>query len=142
MRRKFAVALLLLLLATGLQFQTGRITGLWINFVFSFAIVAALSLDFFEFLFLLTLSIFILNWQPILGMEITLVAILPLVVFFLKKFLPWHGWLNNLLLVFICELFLYLVIAPAYFFGNAGFFLKDVFASLIFGAIAFKIINK
>ena len=138
MRWKFLTAFIFLVIGIILQLSIGGAINVWFNFSLAALIVATFFLNFLELLVLILLAVFILNWQPAFSLEMALYVVLPLLVLWLRKFLPLKSWLGNLLAIFVCFLFFYLVIDARFLLVAPAVFLRDIAGGLVFGAIFFK----
>ncbi len=135
--KNFFLGLMAFLVAMILQIKFNPLLGLKINFAFAVLIVIALFLNFFEVIFLELLGVFVLNWQPSLGMEAAVFFILPMAISLVKKFLPGQIWFNGLLIVISGVL-------GFYYFSFFGSFLKNwpeafggIIATIGFGFMLF-----
>jgi hypothetical protein len=141
MRSKFFAVFLAFLLAILLQVRFGYTPNAPFNFVLVALFVSAFFLDISQLLFLVSVGVLILNWQPALSFEIVLFAFLPFAVFTVKRFLPWRAWLSNLVTVLCGLLVFYASIHARLIFENLGAFLGAIFVSLFFGVVLFQALH-
>ncbi|RJQ29319.1 hypothetical protein C4571_01675 [Candidatus Parcubacteria bacterium] len=137
--KKFLAFFLGVLVAALLQFRVETVFGASFDLLLAVLVAASLFLSFWE---VCSLSLFValmLNWQPAVSLEIGLIAVLPLVSFWIKKVLPWHAWVANLFLIFLSLVVFHAAIAPFFSFPNFLAFVGTSIVTLLFGAVAFQI---
>jgi hypothetical protein len=117
----------------------GEVFGVWVNIVLALLVTAAFFLNFLELLFLILLAVFVFNWQPAPSPEMAIYAILPILVYWLHRFLPVKPWLGNLSAIFLSIFILYVVVGADFLIAAPIVFLADAFGSMVFGAIFFRI---
>lgn len=134
---KFIGGIIILFAALTLQFSLMS-AHLSINLAFATVISFALIFDFWEFLALDLLAVFILNWEPAASTEILIFALYPILVHFSRNLAAWHAWLKNLAAVFAGFILLYVLVAQAEFFGFLRPFLTDAAGGLLWSALVFS----
>ena len=137
MSYKFIVALLAVALGAFLQIAVGNASGIWINFALAALIAAAFFVGVVELVALILLSIFVLSWQPIFSFEFLVFSLLPFVVFFVHKRLPFEPWLMSGISILVGVSVLSLVFGGSLLWNEPGIFLWDIAASVGFGAVVF-----
>jgi|GEM_PF-2445088 len=135
---KFYTCLLTLIIALMLQLNSRDVFGWSPEFVLGTMIVFAFYLEFIELAALTSVSALALNWQPSLNLELLLIAILPMIIFGVKKFLPWRNAINNFLAILSALLIFYGATNYAALSGYPFLFPKIVFGNLIFGGLLFQ----
>ncbi len=142
MNWKLIIAFVILLLALLAQLAIGDVLGVWISFVLTTLIVSALFFNFQELIFLILFAVFILNSQPALSPEIIIFSALPIIIYFVRVFVPLQPLLSSLFSIFVSLLFLYSVFSPRLFISRPGLFVLDLSASLVYGSMVFWILRK
>lgn len=138
---RFILALLFLILAFVMQFWFASF-GVFINFILTALITLAFLFDIWDVIFFILAAVFIINWQPAFGVEIFLLAALPLAAYLFNRYSASEPWAANIASIFCGLLIFYLAIAPKIFFAEWKIFLIDLFASIIFGSIVFIALNR
>lgn len=134
---KFLGGLTILLAALVLQFWLVG-AHVYINLAFAAVISFALIFDFWEFLALDLLAVFIVNWEPAASAEILVFALYPILVHVSRNLSAWQAWLKNLGAIVFGFALLYLVAAGAAFPAYWRPFLIDVAGGLLAGAAIFS----
>jgi hypothetical protein len=138
---RLTIALLILVLASGLQFWLAD-GGIFFNLVFVTLIVFAFFFDFWEMALFVLFGVFAVNWQPAMSVEIFLFALLPLLTFALHSVFRSQRW-ATIPIAIVLELFLFYVIAaPRFLWGNPVAFLEDLFVNLLAGALVFLALKR
>lgn len=141
MSSRFFTAFLFLLLALALELFLENTFGPWINFALAALIASAFCLSFTELLFLILFSVFVLNWQPAFSLDMLVFAVLPILIFVLKKLIPFKAWLGNLIMLGVGALGLYLILGPYFLLKEFNIFLLDLFGVLMFGELTFAVLK-
>lgn len=141
MRLRFILALLVLLLACALQFWFASV-GVFINFILAALIVFAFFFDIWELLIFILFSIFVVNWQPGVSLDIIVFGIIPIAAFAFHKALGWTLFAGIPVAIIVGFLALYLAVAPDAFLGNIIPFLTDIFGGLLFGGGVFFVFDR
>lgn len=134
-------ALLILLLACAFQFWFAS-AGIFINFILATLIVFAFFFDIWELLVFIFFAVFVINWQPVISVDIFIFAIIPIAAFAFHKVFSWTVWAAIPVAMTVGFLLLYLVIAPAAFLTSGNRFLLDLCGAMIFGWLAFLILDR
>lgn len=138
---KFLKALLILTLATALQFVVGEFVSVWMNFVLAALMALAFFLDLSELIFFVSLGVFILNWQPAVSREAVVLAALPFIVRWFHGLFPWQVWLSSLTAVAAGLLLLYLIADFGFILRVPSLFLLDLMVSLGFSSLIVSIMG-
>ncbi len=141
LRLRSILAILILLLACAFQFWFASV-GVFINFILATLIVFAFFFDIWELLVFVLFAIFVVNWQPIMSVDIFLFAIIPIVAYAFHKVFAWTAWVAAPVAIVCGFILLYLAIAPAAFLTNWNLFFIDLFGALIFGGLVFLIFDR
>ncbi|MGD1003340.1 MAG: hypothetical protein ABR884_02075 [Minisyncoccia bacterium] len=140
-RLRSILAILVLLLACALQFWFAS-AGVFINFILAALIVFAFFFDIWELLVFILFAIFVINWSPIMSVDIFLFAIIPIAAYAFHKVFAWTGWAAVPVAIVCGFILLYLAIAPATFLANWNVFFIDLFGALIFGILVFLTLDR
>lgn len=139
MLKLFILALLIILL-TGLQ-SFGF-------FVFSIkpnlALVSVIAASFFvanlwEGFLLVVLAALILKFAPGFEREILIFSLIGAGAILVKKYLPWHYFFSNLILIILGTFIFYLFLAANLILTTI--FLKELVLNLIAGTLIFALLN-
>jgi len=133
---RFFAALLCMLLAMVLQFWFAS-AGIFIDFVFGALIAFAFVFAFWEIVFFVLLSLFVINWQPAASLTLGVFGGLPLLAYGFRKLFPWQAWAGNIIAMVLGLFILYLSVSPTLLFANWEIFFTDLLASLAFGSFVF-----
>jgi len=128
------------MLSVFLQLWLGE-TGLRSNLILAALISLAFFVGIFELAFFVLVAVLILNWQPAFSLEILLIALTPLLVFLVRRFLPWQAWLQNLFLAAIGVLVFYFLASPSFFIHNFSLLYKAIFFDIIFAVLVFQVLR-
>lgn len=88
---------------------------------------------------LVALAALILKFAPGFRNEILTFSLIGLGAILVKKYLPWHSFFNNLILLAFGTLIFYLFLAPNLILSSI--FLKEVILNLILGMLIFAFLN-
>lgn len=132
MRTALLSALVVLLLALTLQIQLASI-GIHFNVSLATLIAFALIFEFFELLFFVLLSVFLLNAQPAPSITMIVFAGIPFAAYFSKKLSAWQPPVHVIIAIFFGFLIFYLVSAPPLFIPNFSQFANDVILGSLVG---------
>jgi hypothetical protein len=139
---KFLTPALAVILAGIAQIKLKPLLGWAPDLVLVALIAASFRLRLPQFLALVLLGAWFLNWRPGADQNILFYAALPLAAFFLRRFLPWRPWFASLVLGVAGIAVFYLVTAGyGALAAGAGIFWENVFWSSLFGLGAFKILE-
>lgn len=128
----------LLVIILGLIFQFNiSILGSEPDFVLAALISLAFFLNFFETIFFIVLVDFIINWQPIIGWELILLSLIPILFLFLKKIIPGKLWFTNLIFLAVGIIVFNLGANTSLFLENLDSFIPGFIISLLFGIVIF-----
>lgn len=135
---KILQAFLALGLAIIIQLRAIDIWGWSPEFILATLAAFAFFLTPSRLILLSLVAAWVLAWQPGLGQELLALVVLPLVVYFVRKFLPWQSWLSNLILA-AGSIVAFYVFADMIPILKTGVFLKVSLSSLGYGALLFYI---
>ncbi len=141
LRLKSILAILILLLACAFQFWFASV-GVFINFILATLIVFAFFFDIWELLVFVLFAVFVVNWSPIMSVDIFLFAIIPIAAYAFHKVFAWTIWTAAPVAIAVGFILLYCAVAPAAFLTNLDLFFIDLFGALIFGGLAFLIFDR
>jgi predicted MPP superfamily phosphohydrolase len=141
MRYRFLGAFLTLVLAILIQLYLSSAAGIWINMALGVLIAAAFFTNFLELIFLVLFSVFILNWQPAISLEIVVFSLLPLSAFFIGKFIPFRPRLSNTIMILLGVPVFYLILGFDFLIARPNIFLLDLLLSLVSGVLAFEVLE-
>jgi hypothetical protein len=136
LRLRSILAVLILLLACAFQFWFAS-AGVFINFILAALIVFAFFFDIWELLVFVLFAIFVVNWSPIISVDLFVFAIIPIVAYAFHKVFAWTVWAAVPVAIVCGFILLYCAIAPAAFLASGNLFLVDLFGALIFGELVF-----
>jgi hypothetical protein len=140
-RLRSILAILILLLACAFQFWFAS-AGMFINFILATLIVFAFFFDMWELLVFVLFAIFVINWSPIMSVDIFLFAIIPIAAYAFHKVFAWTAWVAAPVAIVSGFMLLYLAIAPAAFLAHWNVFFIDLFGALIFGGLVFITLDR
>lgn len=130
----FLFTILALILAVVLQFRFQGWFGYSPDLVLALMVAASFFLPFVEFLFLVVLGAWLLNWQPVLGYEMVAMMALPILVFWARRFLPGKLYFSLGLATFLVLILFYIPVGPSVILN--GWLVFESFAlSLFFGLL-------
>jgi hypothetical protein len=136
MRIRFILAILILLLACGLQFWFAS-AEVFINFILAALIVFAFYCDIWELIVFVLFAILIVNWQPAVSVDIIIFGIIPIAAFTFHKIFAWTLGAGIPVAIIGGFLILYLLIAPAALIPGWEQFFIDLLGGLLFGGAVF-----
>jgi len=139
MTLKLPAGLVVLFIALVLQFWFASF-GWYLDLAFAAVISFAFIFDFWPFMVLLLAAVFILNWKPTASIEILVFALYPIAAHFSRSLLHWATWLVNVFAIFAGFLILYLVAGHGTL--RPAFFIPDVVAGMLFGAISLLLLHQ
>jgi hypothetical protein len=137
---RFLSALAILLLALTAQFILGN-AGLHLNLALAVLIALAFIFDFWELALFVLLSVFLINWRPGFSGTLILFALIPMVVFALRKFYHSQPAIGAAIAILIGFLIFYTAPNPEMFGANFVAFLIDVAAGLLIGEAVLFALN-
>ncbi|HUX35496.1 MAG TPA: hypothetical protein VMV71_00515 [Candidatus Paceibacterota bacterium] len=135
---RFAVFLLSFVIASFLQLNWKAALGWSPEFVMALFIICGFYLNLFEMLALSAAGIFIFNWRPEPGWEVLFFFSIPFMVIYARRFLPWHGGINNTVgIIFAVSAFYAISDFPAVA-ANISLFSIILGITAVFGAAVFQ----
>ncbi len=134
MRLRFILALLILLFACALQFWFAS-ADVFVNFILATLIAFAFFFDIWELLVFILFAIFVINWSPIISLDIIMFGLIPIAAHAFHRAFAWTLWAGVPTAVVGGFLALYITIAPRTFFASWELFLIDLFGGLVFGTL-------
>jgi hypothetical protein len=140
-RLRSIIAILLLLLACALQFWFAS-AGTFIDFILATLIVFAFFFDMWELVVFILFAVFVINWAPIMSVDIFIFSIIPMGAYAFHKVFAWTVWAAVPAAIICGFILLYLSIAPAAFLSSWNLFLVDLFGALIFGFLVFLTLDR
>ena len=140
-RLRSILAFLILLLACAFQFWFASM-GVFINCILATLIVFAFFFDIWELLVFVLFAVFVINWSPIISVDIFLFAISPIAAYAFHKVFAWTMWAAAPAAIVCGFILLYLAIAPVAFLANGNLFFIDLFGALIFGGLVFLTLDR
>ncbi|MEK9173575.1 MAG: hypothetical protein AAB594_03335 [Patescibacteria group bacterium] len=138
----FFLSLILVLISIVIQLNFDDVFSFRPDFVLAALIASAFFLGFLELIFVALLSAIIINWQPILSYEILILALWPILVYFLNRFFPGKAWFNSLIMTALGILILYASVILRNFFDSFSLIALDVSVCLVFGFVIFNLFEK
>lgn len=131
---KYLSAILVFILALMLQvwFVPGGMRG---DFVLSVLIVFALLFEFWELVAFILLGTFLINSSFHLDITTLLFALVPLIVYFVRRRFSLDPWLGGAVGIACGIVFLYVVTVPTAVFHAIGFLLLDILVCIIWGGL-------
>ncbi len=132
---KFLAGLSILLLALFFQLYLAGF-GIHFNIALAALIAFAFIFDFQELVILDLITVFIVNWQPALGLAIAAFAVIPLVTHFSRRIFTWQPWMGVLGAVWLGFLVFYLIAAPKLFLHTIPHFLLDAVIGSVIAELA------
>ncbi len=134
-------ALLILLVSFSLQLFLRESIGNTPDFLLG----ALLTLSFFmgvgEFFFLLGSTVAMIFWQPNLTLEISMWVIVALLIFYLRRFFPWHPILGSALVPLGGVFLFYAGIGSTLFVGHIMAIVQDATLTAVYGIIVFQVFH-
>ncbi len=138
---KFAASVLVLTIALSLQFNFKAFLGWSPEFVMAALVALIFYLDILEMAILAALSVLIMNWKPLPGLEMMFFFIIPFLVMFGRNISPWESGFNNILGIILSVIIFYAVFGWSVFWGNIYFLGLITGMTTIFGAAIFHILS-
>ncbi|OGY98453.1 MAG: hypothetical protein A2855_00045 [Candidatus Liptonbacteria bacterium RIFCSPHIGHO2_01_FULL_57_28] len=130
---KFVSAALLVLVALLLTFKLKAALGWSPDVLLPILAVAGFFLDIYALAFLVLLTVWVLNWQTGLPVEMLVLAAAPCAAWLGKRFLPAVPWLTLAAVILAGEVALYALGDASILLGNLGFIISNVVFALLFG---------
>jgi hypothetical protein len=140
-RLRSLLAILVLLLACALQFWFAS-AGVFINFILAALIVFAFFFDIGELLVFILFAVLVINWAPIVSIDLFIFAIIPIAAYAFHKVFAWTAWAAAPVAIAVGFILLYGAIAPAAFLANGNIFFVDLFGALISGGLVFLVFDR
>ena len=141
-RRKFFLVLLVVLLAIVLQLKLKSGTSPTTDFVLAALLAVSPLLNLKALLFFILGSAWVLNWEPLIGWELFVFVLIPLAVWFGSRFVPWQGWLVNIIGVASGIFLFYLLTDYSLISTDIRILLHDIGWSVLFGSVIFHLFQK
>jgi hypothetical protein len=138
----FFVALLIILLAVLLELRSGWALNFSANFALATLIVLIFFMSFPELVALIVIAAWLINWQPMIGLEIGVFMFVPILFFAIRRFPPWQIWFSNIIFIVLGISLFYFIVDYSFFAGQWAMFLKDVAISLGWGAAIFAALSR
>jgi len=133
MKLKFTAGVIILLIAFILQFSLAT-AGRYFDLSFAALITLAFVLELWELIVLILVTVLVLNWQPAVSVELGILALFPIAVYFLRRFSELQLWIKNLTAILLGFILLYAAVAPRMLYSGA--FLADLVIAMLFGTVA------
>ena len=138
--RKFLSGLVIVLIVLVLQFQFVA-GGVRLNPALAVLIAFAFTFELFDLILIDLLAVFLINWRPGINPALIAFALIPLIVFAIRKLIPTDPWLGATIAI-VCGLFAWhLVVAPSFFLASFGFFVVDLIVGLAVGELSFFLVS-
>ncbi len=133
----FLVILFALLQNTNLL----SLSGIKINLALILILALAFMVrNWIEYLCLIIIASILLKAEAGWDWSIIIFTLVTLVIYFLKKFLPWQILLNYLFLVFLSTLIFYLLLDWHFIQNNFIIFSKELVYNMTFGLLLYLIL--
>jgi len=139
MKFKFFAGLVVLIIALALQFLFAS-AGIFLDLSFAALICFAFLFDLGEFLVLVLVAVFVVNWQPAVSTELLVFSLFPVAMYFLRRVAPWHSWVAIPVAVVLGTVLFYFLASHGAFPVRA--FFMDVCAGLLFDALVSSALRK
>ena len=140
--QKFLLSLAVVIFSFLLWLRLGSALGWQPDVMLATLIALAFFLNLWALLFFVALSAFLLNWQPMPGLELILfAALLFFIFFFLNIIFPLEGWLSTIVYIMLSVGVLYFVPHVALALENYVTVLQDAGASAVMGLIVFSVFS-
>ena len=137
----FLAALLMVAVAVVLQLKFGSVIGYGHDFVLAALVGAAFFASFSELLVLVFFSIFILNWQPGVSVEMLAIFILPVVTFLGRGALPGKPWFTSVGFLIFSILLFYMAADFNGLLRNFSEVIISAFFGVLFGVLVFHFLR-
>jgi hypothetical protein len=133
---RFFSGLIVLCIAIFLQFQLAT-AGIHFDFVIAILIAFAFIFEFLELLFFILMGILLVNWQPAPSVALVALALIPILVYAIRKLFHAEPWLGNLVALSLGLFALYLIASPSFLAAHVLIFFEDLIVVLAAGELAF-----
>jgi len=130
MTLKLLAGFMILVIALALQFWFAS-GGWYLDLSFAALITFAFIFDIWQFIILILVAVFIINWQPAVSGEILVFSLYPVAVHYLKYIVRWEVWVENLAAILIGSVLMYFVAGHGTIHAPAFFI--DAFSGMLFG---------
>ncbi len=138
--RKLLVLFLIVGLLSFLQAFGFSIFDIKPNLALTAVITASFFVaNFWQGFLLIASAALILKFAPGFEKEILIFSLIGIGAIIIKNRLPWHYFLDNLILIALGMLVFYVILAPNLIFSVV--FLKELFLNLILGILIFAFFN-
>ena len=139
--KDFFPVFLIVAIAVVFQLKFGGVIGYGYDFALAALIGAAFFVSFLELLVLALFTIFLINWQPGMSIEMLSILILPTITFLGRRILPGKAWFSSIGFLFFGILLFYVVADFNEFLNNFGTILSSALFGVLFGVLVFRIIG-
>jgi len=112
------------------------------DFVLVFLILSALFFDFPKIFLMTLISAFFMNWSSVVGLDLAVFAMLPIIISLTRKFIPGKMVMVGFALVFLGTAIFYSAINFSAFWGDGWLAGKIFLLNLLFGCVVFLLISK
>ncbi len=136
---KFTVSFLVLAIALSLQFNFKAFFGWSPEFVMAVLIAIVFYLDVLETAILDVLSVLIMNWKPLLGLEMIVFFTIPFLVILVRKISPWESGFNNILGIILSVVLFYAVSSWPAVLDNIYLLVLITGTTAVFSAVIFHV---
>lgn len=131
--RKFLGAGLLVLAALILAFKFKAALGWSPDLILPALAVAGFFLNVYALALVVFLTVWVLNWQTGLPLELWILALTSFGALLGRKFLPSSPWLTLAGVIGVGEILIYASADPGIFFANLGFIISNIIFAVLFG---------
>jgi len=138
---RFAVFSLAFIAASFLQLNWKAGFGWSPEFVMALLVICGFYLNILEMAVISAAGIFIFNWRPNPGWEILFFFFIPFLAIYARKFLPWHGGINNIVVIILSVFAFYAVSDLPTVITNTPLLAIILLITAGFGAAAFQFFN-
>ena len=121
--------------------------GVTINFIFATLIAfsfvfSGYGIEFWEFIFFILASIFLVNWLPVPSFALAAFVVIPIIAYFLRTALPWEAWTGIVASLFSGFIVLYLITAPRFIIADTQSFIIDLLMGTGSGLLVFLCMDR
>ena len=136
-KNRVAAALLLLLCAVLIGSRVRSILPELSYLPLVTVIMLAFFLEFAELFLVCAFSLLLLNWKPMLTPEMVIVALFPLIVWAVRRFLPGRAWIGNMLCSSVGIAFIIGLSSPSFAISNPAMFIIAIATGAVSGTMLF-----
>lgn len=131
----------LVIFLSSVQFLDISFFGVKPNFaIIAISLIAVIAGSFLNKLFCIALSAMILKFSPDFNVEIAVFFMMGILIVVVAKYLPWNRLVNNLFLIFIYTIGLYLFLMPLKIISAV--FFQEMIYNLILGGLISLLLDK